>query len=140
METEKIYNSWLKKMGESKHEPHSIGELLEYSMSENPKQMEVIIEGDIIDRNEHYDSKYNRIENRVYFLIEGIAKDEGNAVIAEASNSYPGTESFSTASVSRIGDHVAMSGTYNPKNMEVRIANILNRTAIGARKGKPTEI
>ncbi|MBI5355103.1 MAG: hypothetical protein HZB68_01465 [Candidatus Aenigmarchaeota archaeon] len=140
MELEKLYNSWLKKMGDYKYEPHTIGELLEYSMSEKPKEMDVIIEGVIIDRNERYDSKYNSIENRIDFLIEGIAKDVGNAVVAEASNSHPGIRNFSTASVSRIGDHVVMSGTYNPENMEVRIAIILNKTVLEARNKKPTDI
>lgn len=130
MDSEKLYNSWLKKMGERKYEPKTIGELLEHPAGKNPEGLNVIIEGAVIDRSD-------RFIDRDYFidlLIDGLGKDSGNAIIAEAVESYNSTENLATASVSRVGDNIAIAGQYDPERMQIRVKQVFNKSTINARK------
>lgn len=130
MDSEKLYNNWLKKMSERKYEPKTIGELLEHSTGKKPEGLNVIIEGTVIDRSERFTQNYYFID----FLIDGYEKDSGNAIVAETIESYNGTENIATASVSRVGDSVAIVGQYDPERMQIRVKQVFNKSAINARK------
>lgn len=135
METEELYNSWLKKMGEKKYEPKTIGELLEYSMNEKPEKVNAIIEGDIIDRNVQATDNYYYIN----LLVEGMGKGAGNAVVVDAtetSNEFWRNDisNYATASISKVGDIVAIAGEYSPVKMQIKAKFIFNKSALNARK------